>query len=148
MTKRILLADDDADDRLLFEDVFTDLPEDEYQLTTAENGDEVINTLEDTSDDQLPHLIILDQNMPLRSGKETLFYLKGASRYQDIPVIIYSTYNDKNFVQECQALGANAVVSKPDSYEGYVQMINTFLRYAIPTDGGRSTDPAKIRRTD
>jgi CheY-like chemotaxis protein len=133
MTRRILLADDDADDRLLFEEVFTDLPESDYKLFTAENGDGVIALLEDeVNDDELPHLIILDQNMPLRSGKETLIYLKGASRYKHIPVIIYSTYNDKNFIAECEALGVNAVVSKPDSYEGYVSMINTFLKYTDP----------------
>ncbi len=133
MTRRILLADDDADDRFLFEEVFADLPENEYQLMTAKNGEEVLEILEDRlTDEELPHLIILDQNMPLRSGKETLVYLKAASRYQDIPVIIYSTYNDKNFITECESLGVTGVVSKPDSFEGYVQMVNNFLKYLDP----------------
>lgn len=133
MIRRILLADDDADDRLLFEEVFADMPDDQYELVTAQNGEDVIETLEGISDDEnLPHLIILDQNMPLRSGKETLIYLKEASRYSHIPVIIYSTYNDTNFIRSCQALGVNAVVSKPDSYDGYVQMVNTFLKYVNP----------------
>lgn len=133
MIRQILLADDDADDRLLFEEVFTDLPDDQYKLMTAKNGEEVIELLEDIeNDDDLPHLIILDQNMPLRSGKETLIYLKAASRYRHIPVIIYSTYNDKNFIKVCEEYGVNAVVSKPDSYDGYVQMVNTFLKYVNP----------------
>lgn len=144
MTRRILLADDDADDRLLFDEVFTDLPESEYKLITAENGDGVIAYLEDEpNDDELPHLIILDQNMPLRSGKETLIYLKAASRYRHIPVIIYSTYNDKTFIADCEALGVNAVVSKPDSYEGYVKMINTFLKYTEPPVDRESLEPTK-----
>ena len=129
--KRILLADDDVDDRMLFEEVFHDLPRNEYKLITAGNGEEVINLLDETSNDsQLPDLVILDQNMPLKSGKDTLIYLKQTPRYQDIPVIIYSTYNDKSFIRECNSLGVLAVVSKPDSYEGYIQMINTFLKYS------------------
>jgi CheY-like chemotaxis protein len=144
MTRRILLADDDPDDRLLFEEVFSDLPETEYKLITKENGDGVISFLEDEiNDEELPHLIILDQNMPLRGGKDTLIYLKGASRYSHIPVIIYSTYNDKNFIEECEKLGVNAVVSKPDSYEGYVSMINTFLKYTDPPLEKGKPEPEK-----
>lgn len=131
MVKRILLAEDDVDDSVLFEEVFSSLPPDEYALYTVDNGEEVIAFLNRINDPLLlPDLIILDQNMPLKNGKETLIYLKSVDFYRHIPVIIYSTYNDKNFIEECENLGVNAVVSKPDSYAGYIKMINTFLRYS------------------
>lgn len=129
--KRILLADDDADDRLLFEEVFKDLPRDQYELVTVGNGEEVISFLDSASEgSRLPDLIILDQNMPLKSGKDTVIQLKASSKYNQIPVIIYSTYNDKSFIRECAGLGVLSVVAKPDSYEGYIQMINNFLLYS------------------
>jgi len=131
MRKRVLLADDDVDDVLLFKEVFSDLPSDEYELITVDHGEAVMTFLDDTSDDtRLPHLIILDQNMPLMTGKETLEKLKASARYNAIPVVVYSTYNDKSFIEECSALGVQAVVSKPDSYEGYIHMINNLLRYS------------------
>jgi CheY-like chemotaxis protein len=131
MKRRILLADDDADDRLLFEEVFSSLPSDQYQLYSVSNGEEVISFLRSINNPtHLPDLIILDQNMPLMSGREALEVIKRDEVLRNIPVIIYSTYNDNSFIDECLAQGVVAVVSKPDSYEGYIQMINHFLKYS------------------
>jgi CheY-like chemotaxis protein len=130
MIRRILLADDDADDRMLFEEVFADLPADQYQLYSVSNGEEVVAFLKSINNPaHLPDLVILDQNMPLMSGKETLEFIRSEEAFRQIPVIIYSTYNDKTFIKECETLGVIAVVSKPDSYEGYIKMINSFLKY-------------------
>ena len=130
MIRRILLADDDADDRMLFEEVFSGLPSDEYELHTAKNGEEVISYLRSVKNsDNLPDLIILDQNMPIMSGRDALEVIKSDELFKDIPVVIYSTYNDRAFIDECMLHGVVAVLSKPDSYEGYIQMINNLLKY-------------------
>jgi CheY-like chemotaxis protein len=129
MIRRILLADDDADDRMLFEEVFSDLPSDEYELQSVTNGEEVLSYLRSVDKDELPDLIILDQNMPLMSGRDTLEVLKSEELFANIPVIIYSTYNDQAFIDDCMIHGVIAVLSKPDSYEGYIQMINNLLKY-------------------
>jgi CheY-like chemotaxis protein len=130
MIRRILLADDDADDRELFEEVFADLPSDQYQLNCVNNGIEVIDFLRSINNPyHLPDLIILDQKMPGMSGREVFDILKADEIYRQIPVIIYSTYNDRTFISECKRKGVVAVVSKPVSYEGYIKMINTFLKY-------------------
>ncbi len=130
MVRRILLADDDADDRMLFEEVFSGLPEEKYQLHSVANGQEVVDFLKGTNNPvHLPDLIVLDQNMPVMNGKEAMEIIKSDQRWRNIPIIIYSTYNDRTFIQDCAALGVAAVVSKPDSYDGYIQMINTFLKY-------------------
>lgn len=127
MTKRILLADDDVDDRLLFEEVFSDLPVGEYELISVANGQEVLNHLI-TYD--APNLIVLDQNMPMLSGKETASRIRESAHFNEIPLIIYSTYNDKSFVVDCLAMGVKAVVSKPDSFEGFVEMVNELLTHS------------------
>jgi len=127
MTKRVLLADDDEDDRLIFETVFSELRQREFALSTVENGQEVLAFLR-RSNGELPHLIILDQNMPLMSGRDTLVALKSAPEYQHIPVIIYSTYNDQGFIEACRDLGADNVVTKPNSYEGFSRMVIDFLK--------------------
>jgi CheY-like chemotaxis protein len=129
MIKKVLLADDDEDDRLLFEEVFQGLSSNQYKLECVDNGLSVLSALSRVSEDgDLPLLIILDQNMPLMSGKETLMNLKSSTHYHHIPVIIYSTYNDKNFIDECHRMGAASVESKPDTYEGYMAMIRKMIK--------------------
>ena len=126
--KRMLLADDDVDDRMLFEEVFAGLPSAEYSLWSVVNGEEVIFLLKDIPDKRmLPDVIVLDQNMPVRTGRDTLEYLKASDSFKHIPVIIYSTYNDPLFVEDCLQLGASAVLSKPDSYDGYLLMVRQML---------------------
>jgi CheY-like chemotaxis protein len=129
MTRKILLADDDGDDRLIFTQVFELLGSDKAKLSIVENGLEVIDFLEKIAEEELPDLIILDHNMPKMNGKQALHYIKNNERYRNIHVIIYSTYNDSPFVEECGKLGAASIEVKPSSYEEYVSMVQRFLDY-------------------
>ena len=125
------MADDDSDDRLMLDELFIELGGDEFELESVENGLEVINLLKRISEEsRLPNLIILDQNMPIMSGKETLSYLKSSKKYKNIPTIVYSTYYSKDFAIECAKLGANWITSKPDSYEGFKLMVKSFMERA------------------
>jgi len=124
--KRILLVDDDADDRQIFEELLHDLDPDTV-VDNAENGLEMISILNSTDADDLPGMIILDQNMPKMTGKESLIFLKENPRYQLIPTIIYSTYQVNDFYRQCLTLGAQDVVVKPDTMQAYRDMIEQFL---------------------
>jgi CheY-like chemotaxis protein len=124
--RKILLVDDDADDRQIFDEILRDI-DPEAQIVTAENGLEMVAVLDKLVDDDLPDMIILDQNMPKMTGKESLIFLKESPRYQDISTIVYSTYQVKDFYQECLELGAQDVVAKPDTMQAYREMIEQFL---------------------
>jgi CheY-like chemotaxis protein len=124
--KRILLVDDDADDRQIFEELLHELDPDTI-VDSAENGLEMISFLNSIEDDALPGMIILDQNMPKMTGKESLIFLKENPRYKTIPTIVYSTYQVKDFYRECLTLGAQDVVAKPDTMQAYRDMIEQFL---------------------
>jgi CheY-like chemotaxis protein len=123
---KILLVDDDIDDRLIFADLLHAADSD-TTLIIAENGLEMISLLEKTTGEELPDIIILDQNMPRITGKESLVFLKDNLRYRHIPTIIYSTYQVNDFYRECIHLGAMDVVAKPDTIQGYREMIDQFL---------------------
>jgi len=126
--KRILLADDDSDDKAIFLEAISELGKETFLVSTAENGHEAIEMLHNIiPGDELPALVILDQNMPRMTGKETLAQLKQLPRFKHIPVIIYSTYNNNKFIEECRELGAAAIISKPDSYDDYKKMIQLFF---------------------
>ena len=124
--KKILLVDDDIDDRLMFAELLRETDED-TPLIFAENGLEMVAVLDKIEDDELPEMIILDQNMPRMTGKESLIFLKESRRYQHIPTIVYSTYQVKDFYRECLELGAQDVVAKPDTMQAYREMIKQFL---------------------
>lgn len=132
--KMILLAEDDQDDRDIFEETFRDLKNSSIALEAVEDGIDLINRLKEIgNDDELPHLFILDQNMPKMTGKATLAYLKAHDRYRSIPVVIYSTYPDPSHVSEFIQLGAQDVVAKPDSYDGFKEMVNGFIKNYVDT---------------
>ena len=124
--KKILLVDDDIDDRLIFEEILREMNDDSL-VVYAENGLEMVSLLDKTKEEELPDMIILDQNMPKMTGKESLVFLKESPRYKTIPTIIYSTYQVKDFYRECLILGARDVVAKPDSLRAYREMIEQFL---------------------
>ena len=127
--KKILLAEDDIDDQKLFYD-FLQNREDIVLMPMAENGVHLFDTLEKiTSADDLPDLIILDQNMPKRSGLQTLQLLKKNNRYAHIPVMVYSTYTDQQLIKVSSEMGAFSVASKPVTKDGYHEMINCFLKF-------------------
>lgn len=125
--KRVLIADDDEDDREIFERVIgrkTNI----NLVRSVENGKAVIEFLESAqSPEELPHLIILDHNMPQLNGAETLGIIKSTEKYASIQVVIYSTYSDHNLTARCHALGASLVLAKPSSMKEYEALIDRFL---------------------
>jgi CheY-like chemotaxis protein len=137
--KRIVLVDDDMDDRQMFGEILSEIAP-EAVVECAENGLDMVALLNAKSDDQLPEMIILDQNMPQMTGKESLIFLKTSPRYRDIPVIVYSTYQIRDFYQECLRLGAHDVVPKPDTIQAYRTLIQQLV--AIPPAQPPSTGSA------
>jgi len=126
--KKILLAEDDIDDQKLFCD-FLNHREDIVLMPVVENGVHLFDSLEKiASAEDLPDLIILDQNMPKRSGLQTLQLLKTTNRYAHIPVMVYSTYTDQQLIKISSEMGAFSVASKPVTKDGYDEMINCFLK--------------------
>jgi len=124
--KTVLLADDDMDDREMFEEILSE--NQQVQLAgSVENGQELLGFLLNLNNDTLPDLIVLDHNMPKMNGLQTLDALKKDDKYQHIPVVIFSTYCDNKLQSECTKLGAAMVFTKPSSFDEYEDMISTFL---------------------
>jgi len=80
---KILLADDDADDRELFAEAAQSF---NANVETVPNGIVLMQKL--AQSDSLPDFILLDLNMPEKGGKECLQEIRQHSRFNDVPVII------------------------------------------------------------
>ena len=100
----ILVVDDDKFIRVAVCDSLRDAG---YRFVEAENGDLALETLEHSD----PSLVILDLFMPRRSGLETLGEIR--KRRPELPVVILSSLDTEEMVEEARRLGASAFIGKP-----------------------------------
>ncbi len=131
---RILIADDDMDDVQLTRDC---LDENKLPIHVNEVGDgqylmdhlkEIIKVSEIKN---LPQLILLDLNMPRKSGLETLKELKEDSTLCRIPVVIFSTSKAPKDIEKAYELGASCFVNKPNTLEEWCDKMGTLGRFWI-----------------
>jgi CheY-like chemotaxis protein len=127
--RKILLADDDAEDRSIIMDAMEQLNADD-KMMFAENGEALLDLLQANYQDSIiPCLIVLDLNMPRMNGTETLRILKGDDKLKHIPVIIYSTSINPVEKERCLLLGAHSFITKPTSYQECRETAQTFLLF-------------------
>ena len=129
----ILLADDDPVDRELFIEGMNETGA-KFKVDEVENGEELLHHL--SAAKTLPDLIILDLNMPVKDGRETLKELKTSLIYRHIPVFILSTSSARFDVELACHSGANLFLVKPHGYREIVEMLNSlftlFGKYVAP----------------
>jgi|SRR5215204_3937744 len=112
----ILWADDDADDLMLMKEILLKNNRN-YQIKEVRNGKEALEFLEaSVQTSSLPCLIILDINMPILDGKETLSILKKTESYKDIPVVIFTTSNSELDRLFCKKHDVE-MITKPPHYK-------------------------------
>ena len=125
--KKILLADDDADDRAFFEDALKEVNV-QTELTTATDGLELMATLdENVTVPPPPHLIFLDLNMPRKNGYECLKEIRRTSKLKNIPVVIFSTSDSASAIDTAYDLGVNCYLCKPTSHQLLIKSIEAVL---------------------
>lgn len=112
---RIVLADDDKDDRFFFNLALKKLPI-LTELVIAEEGEMLMNYLLKNST-QPPDVLFLDLNMPRKNGSECLEEIKHHEVLKSIPVIIYSTSMDDAEADHLYKHGAHYYVRKADLNE-------------------------------
>lgn len=128
----VLVGEDDADDRFLLKSAFE---ENGFtgRLVFKENGVEVMNFLQDIDYESgkgaMPAFILLDLNMPKKDGREVLKEIRQVPAYQNTPIVILSTTNNEKEMSRCYELGANAYVTKPNSFDQLIRTIHMLKNY-------------------
>ena len=133
----ILMADDDADDRMLMKEAL-----DENNIVNemhfVEDGEELMHYLYKRgrfNDDNTfrPGLILLDLNMPKIDGREALKIIKSDRDLRRIPVVILTTSQSENDIFETYDLGVNSYISKPVHYDQLMQVAKEIADYWFRT---------------
>ena len=130
----ILMADDDADDRLLAKDALAEcrVP---AELHFVENGEELLDYLHRRNKyaegvaSPRPGLILLDLNMPRKDGREALREIKSNPELRKIPVVVLTTSQADTDIGQIYDLGANSFITKPVTFAGLLQVMQTLGKY-------------------
>ncbi|NOY38201.1 MAG: response regulator [Chlorobi bacterium] len=69
------------------------------------------------------YLVLLDIKMPRRSGIDVLETIKGDKLLKKIPVIMLTTTDDPREINRCHELGCNMYITKPVTYEKFLEVI-------------------------
>jgi CheY-like chemotaxis protein len=136
---RILIAEDDADDRTLLRDAFN-LNGRKEGIQFVHDGQELLNFLSDQKgENELPDLILLDLNMPRKDGREALKEIKNNPLLAQIPVIVMSTSRSEDDICDTYSLGVNSYIIKPSNFQVLVNSIRSLCAFWLTT----STLPSK-----
>ena len=126
--KIIVCLDDDPDDRELLTSAIKDV-DSSFKVINGDNGIKGMYILEQLMQiGQKPCLIILDLNMPLMDGEQTLAEIKKKPGLENIPIVVFTTSsmekNNKLFADH-----GVPVVIKPVKYGSIVEQVRELLSY-------------------
>lgn len=134
MSIEILIADDDAEDRMLIIDALKESRL-KNKVHCVENGEELIHFLknqEKYSDKEkfpAPGIVLLDLNMPKKDGREALKEIKQDKKLRSIPIIILTTSKAEQDILKSYDLGVNSFITKPVSFSAMVDVMKTLNKY-------------------
>jgi len=121
----LLLVEDNLADIRLIQETLNNRDYD-YELTVTRNGEEALQLLrkeESFAAAVTPNLIILDLNIPRKSGHELLEIIKEDHHLRRIPVIVMSSSLSDEDIRKSYELQANCYIPKPLDYDRYVLII-------------------------
>jgi CheY-like chemotaxis protein len=130
--KRIIVADDDEEDRLQVQLVFNELRAD-VQIDFATDGSDLMSLLSKSEATSSTLFILLDLNMPKKNGREALKEIKEDPALKKIPVIVFTTAKNEAEIRKCYDLGANTYIVKPDSIEDLRKVVLSLNSYWLDT---------------
>lgn len=136
MTERladILLVEDDPEDADLTRETL--LRQQLYnRLHVVQDGDEAMRFLRregDHAEAPRPDLMILDMSLPRMNGREVLAEVKADEELRSIPVVVLTSSENEEIVQQAYDLFANCYVVKPVDLKQYIEVVKSIENFWI-----------------
>ena len=120
MSKRILVVEDQEDNRRIVHDLLTSVG---YEIVEAVTGEEGVRMAET----QAPDLILMDIQLPGIDGYEATRRIKANAALRQIPIIAITSYALSGDDVKAFEAGCDAYVSKPFSPRALLAKIREFL---------------------
>jgi CheY-like chemotaxis protein len=117
----VLLADDDTDDCIFFKEALREMII-STNLSTVHDGEQLMQLLTNRQN-ELPHILFLDLNMPRKNGFECLSEIKHNKKLKDLPVVIFSTSFEQEVVDLLYQNGAQYFIRKPSVFLQFKEIV-------------------------
>lgn len=141
--RKVLIADDEPD---ILEILKYNLEKENYQVTTAKDGNEAL----DKAKQHQPDLIVLDMMMPRKNGMEVCELLRAQPQFKDTLIMFLTALSDEATQLKGFSTGADDYVTKPVSTSVFVSKVNALFRRMRKPDSSLITvddlviDPEKF----
>jgi two-component system, cell cycle response regulator DivK len=126
MSKRILVIEDQEDNRKILRDLLTSA---DFEVFEAEDGEEGVAA----AAAQRPALILMDIQLPLLDGYEATRRIKADPALRAIPIIVITSYALSGDDEKARAAGCDAYFSKPFSPRQLLAKVREYLSTPAPT---------------
>jgi two-component system, cell cycle response regulator DivK len=120
MSKRILVVEDQPDNRQIIRDMLADT---DYEITEAENGEEALAAIAK----ERPDLILMDIQLPVMDGYAATHLIKNDPALKSIPVIAVTSYALSGEEKKAREAGCDDYVPKPYSPRQLLAKIREYL---------------------
>ena len=120
MTKRILVVEDQEDNRQILRDLLSNAG---FEIIEAETGEEALVA----ASSQRPDLILMDIQLPVLDGYEVTRRIKANPLLQEIPIIVVTSYALSGDEGKAREAGCNEYVTKPYSPRELLAKIHNLL---------------------
>lgn len=129
---KIMVADDDQDDRNLMAMAFEEINSN-VMLEFTSDGQELIDNLKKKAaeSNEMPDLILLDLNMPRKDGRVALQEIKADPELKSLNVIIFTTSRSPEDRKTTLGLGASDFVSKPSDFDDLMVALDKIYKDII-----------------
>ncbi|MEC8436531.1 MAG: response regulator, partial [SAR324 cluster bacterium] len=118
---KILIVDDQENNRLVIEDILRRQPS---SIRSVCSGKEALETVKEW----VPDVMLIDHMMPELSGIETTRLLKEQPRFAHLPILIVTAKNDRQTLREAFDAGAVDYILKPVEKTTLLARINSAIR--------------------
>jgi len=118
--KKVLVVEDDADCR----DLITLILEDDYQVISAVNGEEALESIER----EKPDIVLLDIMIPRIDGWEVLKKLRADERYKNLTILAVTALASEESRQRAIREGATDYIIKPFDPDELLEVLSTYAK--------------------
>ena len=135
----ILIVEDNEADAFLIEEAIRTIQL-SVTIRIAGNGEQAIRIFDEVDENigaAAPHLIILDINLPRKSGHEVLKHMRRSARCAKAHVIVVSSSDSARDRSRMAELGAEAYFRKPSEYAGFLKLgdlVSSVLQSIPPSE--------------
>lgn len=127
----ILLVEDNPGDVLLTLEAFKHCKF-KNRIRVATDGEKALHMLLQLApyeQQPLPHLILLDLNLPRKDGRELLDDMQNNDKLKKIPVIVLTSSNADTDILKTYKLHANSYIVKPVNCASLTKIVSVIEQY-------------------